>query len=72
MAKRGENIRKRKDGRWEGRYSKGKKDGKAIQGSVFGKTYHEVKKKLIVAKAALPYPAKATMGWHEEARYFNS
>lgn len=53
MAKRGENIRKRKDGRWEGRYPKGKKDGKSIMGSVFGKTYQETKEKLIVTRAAL-------------------
>ena len=51
MAKRGENIRKRKDGRWEGRYPKGKKDGKPVTGSVFGKTYQEAKEKLIAAKA---------------------
>ncbi len=31
MAKRGENIHKRKDGRWEGRYIKGRTtDGKPI------------------------------------------
>lgn len=29
MARRGENIHKRKDGRWEGRYIKGRADGKA-------------------------------------------
>jgi len=52
MAKRGENIRKRKDGRWEGRYPKGKKDGKTVQGSVFGKTYQEAKEKLVRARAA--------------------
>lgn len=33
MARRGENIRKRKDGRWEGRYIKGRKpDRTAIWG----------------------------------------
>lgn len=42
MSKRGENIRKRKDGRWEGRYPG--KDGKTH--SVYGKTYQEAKKKL--------------------------
>lgn len=47
MSKRGENIRKRKDGRWEGRYIKGRKaNGKAIYGSVYGKTYTTVKNKL--------------------------
>lgn len=47
MAKRGENIRKRKDGRWEGRFIKCRNsDGKAIYGSVYGKTYTSVKEKL--------------------------
>lgn len=40
--KRGENIRKRKDGRWEGRYSGG--DGKTH--SVYGKSYREAREKL--------------------------
>ena len=31
MSKRGDNIRKRKDGRWEGRYKKGRGiDGKIV------------------------------------------
>jgi hypothetical protein len=47
MAKRGDNIRKRKDGRWEGRYKKGcAVDGCIIYGSVYGKTYKEVKEKM--------------------------
>ena len=52
MAKRrasGEgNIRKRKDGRWEGRYTAGHdpKTGKAISKNVLGKTQAEVKEKL--------------------------
>lgn len=45
MARRGENIRKRKDGRWEGRYIKGRKpDRTAIWGYVYGHSYTEVKK----------------------------
>lgn len=48
MSKRGDNIRKRKDGRWEGRYKKGRAhDGALIYGSVYGKTYREVKEKLL-------------------------
>ena len=44
MSKRGDNIHKRKDGRWEGRYKKGRKpDGTIIYGSLYGKTYREVK-----------------------------
>ena len=42
MARRGENIYKRKDGRWEGRY----RLETAKYRSVYGKTYHEVKTKL--------------------------
>lgn len=52
MARRGENIRKRKDGRWEGRYIKGRKpDRTAIWGYVYGHTYIDVKKKMTVRKA---------------------
>lgn len=52
MPRRGENIRKRKDGRWEGRYIKGYDSvkGKAKYASIYGKTYSEVKKKLNEAK----------------------
>lgn len=47
MSKRGDNIRKRKDGRWEGRYKKGRAaDGKILYGSVYGKTYREVREKM--------------------------
>lgn len=51
MARKGENIRKRKDGRWEGRYKCGvKDDGKSKYASVYGKSYTEVKNKLIEIK----------------------
>ncbi len=51
MPRKGENIRKRKDGRWEGRYKRGvKEDGKFDYGSVYGKSYKEVKEKLLLAK----------------------
>ena len=43
MPKKGENIYKRKDGRWEGRYIKGYlADGKAKYAYVYGKTYFDV------------------------------
>ena len=47
------NIRKRKDGRWEGRYTAGydEKNGKRIIKSVLGKTQAEVKEKLAKAVA---------------------
>lgn len=47
MARHGEKIRKRKDGRWEGRYKIGNNEkGKTTYKSVYGKTYFEVKEKL--------------------------
>ena len=50
MPRRGENIYKRKDGRWEGRYIKGHSCGKAKYGYVYAKTYSEVKQKLFALK----------------------
>lgn len=47
MPRRGENIYKRKDGRWEGRIKQPESpDGKRKYQSVYGKTYGEVKKKM--------------------------
>lgn len=47
MPKRGLNIHKRKDGRWEGRHEAGRKpNGKIMYRSVYGKTYAEVKEKM--------------------------
>lgn len=46
MPRRGENIYKRKDGRWEGRYIKGRTNGRIQYGYVFAKTYKEVRQKL--------------------------
>ena len=44
--KKGTNIYKRKDGRWEARYLKSiNQDGKRIYGSVYGKTFDEAKRK---------------------------
>ena len=54
MPKRETNIRKRKDGRWEARYIKGKNDaGKSVYASVYGKTYTEAKEKRRKCMAAL-------------------
>ena len=51
-ARKGENIYKRKDGRWEGRYIKEHDDtNKAIYGYVYAKSYTEVRIKLNKAKA---------------------
>lgn len=49
--RRGENIYRRKDNRWEGRYSKGKHaDGRKKYGSVYGKSLQEVREKLYPLK----------------------
>ena len=47
MSRKGENIYKRKDGRWEGRYIIGRKtNGQARYASVYGRSYREVKEVL--------------------------
>lgn len=51
MARHGENIHKRKDGRWEGRYIKGRSEtGKAIWGYVYAYSYVDAKSALIRKK----------------------
>ena len=75
MAK-SENIFRRRDGRWEARYSKGRElSGKIKYGYCYGKTYREAKEKAEKCKAALasgnPLPTSRTptlfsaycMGW---------
>ena len=56
MARRGENIYKRKDGRWEARYPKSYANGRIIYGYVYAQTYSEAKTKrtqlMIDAKAS--------------------
>lgn len=56
MPKRGENIYKRKDGRWEGRYKKGRTpNGNIIYGYVYGHKYNDVKKKMTVQQSNYPF-----------------
>ncbi len=68
MSKRGDNIRKRKDNRWEGRYKKGRApDGSLLYASVYGKTYREVREKLSAlakepAKVSTPLGKEKTFG----------
>lgn len=51
MARHGENIRKRKDGRWEGRYLVyDKEKGKKRYRSVYASTYEEVREKMAEEK----------------------
>lgn len=53
MAK-GENIFRRRDGRWEARYVKGRElSGKIRYGYCYGKTYREAKEKVEACKVAL-------------------
>ncbi len=53
MPRRGENIYKRKDGRWEGRFVKQyDENNKPKYGSVYAHSYKEVKQKLKTAKIA--------------------
>ena len=54
MSRKGENIYKRKDNRWEARYIKGyNPDGTAKFGYCYAKSYRDVKTKLNEAKSAL-------------------
>ncbi len=53
MARKGENIYKRKDGRWEGRFIKGRCGSKIQYGYVYAKTYRETREKLLTAKEQL-------------------
>ena len=53
MPKQGKNIYLRKDGRWEGRYIKGRVDGKARYGYVFGKSYEEALDNLLQATSQI-------------------
>lgn len=53
MSRRGENIYKRRDGRWEGRYiAEYDANGKAKYRSVYAHSYTEVKQKLLNAKTS--------------------
>ena len=57
MPRKGENIYKRKDGRWEGRYIKEYDlENKAKYASVYAHSYSEVKNKLIKAKNSCSQP----------------
>lgn len=56
MSKRGENIYKRKDGRWEGRYLNPNKK----YGYIYANSYKEVKEKLNTAKVNLKNESEKT------------
>ena len=52
MSRRGTNIRKRADGRWEGRYYIPDQSGTKKCKSVYGHSYKETSDKLNAAKTA--------------------
>ncbi|EOH96682.1 hypothetical protein UAW_01847 [Enterococcus haemoperoxidus ATCC BAA-382] len=61
MTKKGENIYKRKDGRWEGRYRKARNEqGKIVYGYIYGQKYGEVKQELERLKAQYTLPKHNT------------
>ena len=63
MSKPGENISKRKDGRWEARYIKGyHENGKAVFGYVYGRSYQEAWEKKRQALQALCQKEEALSG----------
>lgn len=60
MARHGENVRKRKDGRWEARYQIFDADkGQKVYRSVYGNTYAAVKEKRSAAVRKAGNPAGA-------------
>ena len=69
MPKRGENIYKRKDGRWEGRI---KGMDFSVNGgkykSIYGKTYKEVRKKMNEFRKELPH-GKNQRGYFMKIKY---
>jgi integrase len=68
MPKTGKNIYKRKDGRWEGRYTKERySNGKILYGSVYGKTCKEVKQRLAsfsISALSSTLPAESSVKRH--------
>ena len=74
MCKHGENIYRRKDGRYEGRYVIGHSPkGRTRFGYVYGRTYGEVRRKLTQRKAEmLPVPAVAPKSGMTLRRWMNT
>lgn len=71
MSKKGENIFKRKDGRWEARYIKGYElSGKIRYGFCYGKTYKEAKEKVQRVKAALLRQEPPAAGTRRRLSFF--
>ena len=72
MSRKGENIYKRKDNRWEARYIKGyNADGTARLGYCYAKSYKEAKAKLTEAKTALALGSTVTAAAGKKRFEFN-
>lgn len=70
MPRKGENIYKRKDGRWEGRYIKSKTAaGTTSYGYCYGKSYKEVKEKLTLKKAFCEIEPSGRSEMHTFSKY---
>lgn len=69
MPRKGENIYKRKDGRWEGRYIKGRTAKKAFYGYVYGKSYRDVRERLQEARTQWEQNAKRDMEEVEQVTF---
>lgn len=67
MPKRGENIYKRKDGRWEGRIWRASNNNTRTYQSVYGKTYHEVKEKMYQVRQDMNFSSKKKYTLEESA-----
>ena len=64
MSRRGDNIHKCSDGRWEGRYISGRNElGKAVYRSVYARTYSDCSEKLKLAQCDL-LPVSKPMACH--------
>lgn len=70
MMRTGENIFKRKDGRWEARYHKGRTaSGKLLYGFCYGKTYSEAKARMERAKFPLYIAECDTLRFLTESKH---
>ena len=73
MGRHGENIRKRRDGRWEGRYKVfNAHKNKNTYRSVYGRTYGEVKEKLAKAKSGFTYQKTMNQGTNLAEDFFDT
>lgn len=73
MSRRGENIYKRQDGRWEARYVKRyDTDGKIRYGYCYGKTYREAKEKVMQVKGTIQTSSTASSSAYNLRKAFSA